>query len=92
MQGRRGDWRLLRRWAVREHFVPGAYLRMYFPDCLQILHTTPLESLVVPFGVYELWPTFGPVTYLDVLKRISFPEQISKNTWPMVVILHIHDL
>ena len=32
---------MLRRWAVLEHFVSGAYLRMYFDDCLQILHTTP---------------------------------------------------
>ena len=41
-------------WAVREHFVSGVYLRMYLSDCLQILHTTPLEGLVVRFGVYEL--------------------------------------
>ena len=41
-------------WAVREHFVSGAYLRKYLSDCLQILHTTPLGGLVVPFGVYEL--------------------------------------
>ena len=33
---------MLRRWAVREHFVSGAYLRMYLSDCLQILLTTPL--------------------------------------------------
>ena len=25
-QGRRGEMMMLRRWAVREHFVPGAYL------------------------------------------------------------------
>ena len=36
----------------------GAYLWKYLSDCLQILHTTPLGGLVVPFGVYELWPTF----------------------------------
>ena len=45
---------MLRRWAVCEHFVSGAYLRKYLFDCLQILHTTPLEGLVVPLGVYEL--------------------------------------
>ena len=45
---------MLRRWAVREHLVSGTYHRMYLSDCLQILHTTPLGSLVVPFGVYEL--------------------------------------
>ena len=45
---------MLRRWAVREHFVSRAYLIMYLSDCLQILHTTPLGVLVVPFGVYEL--------------------------------------
>ena len=51
-----------RRWAVHEHFIYGAYLRMYISkvvhcttyDCLQILNTTPLGGLVVLFGVYEL--------------------------------------
>ena len=52
---------MLRRWAVCEHFVSRAYLRMYLSDCLQILHTTSLGGLVVPFGVYELRPTFGSV-------------------------------
>ena len=33
---------MLGRWAVREHFVSGAYLRMYLSDCLQILLTSPL--------------------------------------------------
>ena len=51
----------LRRWAVREHFVYGAYLRMYLSDWLKIVHTAPLGGLVVPFGVYELRPTFGSV-------------------------------
>ena len=50
---------MLRRWAVRKQFVSGAYPRKYLSDCLQILHTTPLGGLVVPFGVYELRPTFG---------------------------------
>ena len=50
---------MLRRLAVREQFVSGAYLWKYLSDCLQILHTTPLGGLVVPFGVYGLWPTFG---------------------------------
>ena len=45
---------MLGRWAVCKHFVSGAYLRMYLSDCLQILHTTPLGGLVVPFGFYEL--------------------------------------
>ena len=36
---------MLRRWAVR---------KQYLSDCLQILHTTPLGGLVVPFGVFEL--------------------------------------
>ena len=52
MQGRRGendDVTALGRWAVREHFVSGAYLRKYLSDCLQILHTIPLGGLVVPF-------------------------------------------
>ena len=29
------------------------------------------------------------MTYLDVLTRTSFPEQISKSTRPMTVILHM---
>ena len=41
---------MLRRWAVREHLVSGAYLRMYLSDCLQILHTTPQGGLVVLLG------------------------------------------
>ena len=65
MQGRRGEnddvtaLGPLGRWAVREHFVSGAYLWKYLSDCLQILHTTPLGGLVVPFGVYKLYPIFG---------------------------------
>ena len=39
MQGRRGEKMMLRRWAVCEHFVSGAYLLKYLSDCLQILHT-----------------------------------------------------
>ena len=31
---------MLRRWAVREHLVFGAYLRKYLSNCLQILHTS----------------------------------------------------
>ena len=38
-----------RRWAVREHFVSGAYLWKYL--------TTALGGLVVPFGS-ELWPIY----------------------------------
>ena len=58
MQGRRGendDVTVFGRWAVREHFVSGAYLWKYLSDCLlHILHTTTLGGLVVPFGVYKL--------------------------------------
>ena len=50
---------MLQRWAVRKQFVSGAYLWKYLSDCFQILHTTALVGLVVPFGVFELWPTFG---------------------------------
>ena len=45
---------MLRRWAVLKQFVAGAYLRKYLSDCLQILHTTPLGGLVLPFKVFEL--------------------------------------
>ena len=59
MQGRRGEnddvtalW-ALGRWAV------GPSVNISFPEHIsestcQILHTTPLGGLVVPFGVYEL--------------------------------------
>ena len=52
MQGWGGDNDVtaLGRWAIREHFVSRAYLRIYLSDCLQILHTTPPGSLVVAFG------------------------------------------
>ena len=39
---------MVRRWAVREHFIFGAYFLKFLSDCLQILHTTPLGGLVVP--------------------------------------------
>ena len=52
-QGRRGEM-MLQCWVVREHFVFEAYLGKYLSDCLQILHTTLLGVLVVPFGIYEL--------------------------------------
>ena len=45
---------MLRCWAVRKQFVSEAYLEKYLSNCLQILHTTPLWGLVVPFVVYEL--------------------------------------
>ena len=45
---------MLRRWADRKQFVSGAYLWKHLSDCLQILHTTPLGGLAVPFGVFEL--------------------------------------
>ena len=45
---------MLRRWAVRKQFVSGAYLCKFLSDCPQILHTTPLGGVVVPFGVFEL--------------------------------------
>ena len=50
---------MLRRWAVRKQFVSGAYLYKYLSDCLQISPTTPLGGLVVPFGVFELFPSSG---------------------------------
>ena len=88
---------MLRRWAVREHFIYGAYLRMYLPDCLQILHTTPTHntsrgSSCAFWGkgiLTYFW--FSTMTYLDVLKHTSFPEQISKTTGPITVISHVHE-
>ena len=43
---------LLRRWAVREHFVSGAYLRMYLLFSI-FTHNTS-RGLVASFGVYKL--------------------------------------
>ena len=58
--------------AIHEHFVSGAYLRIYLSDCIQILHTTLLGGPVVHFGVYELWPTFGSVgPYNDLFRRFD---------------------
>ena len=73
MQGRRGendDVTALGRWAVREHFVSEAYLLKYLSDCLQILHTTPLGGLVVPFGVYELFDLLLVQNY-DLFRRFD---------------------
>ena len=81
------DWMMLRPWAIREHFVSGAYLRIYLSDCLQIVHTTLLGGTVVPFGVYEFWPTFGSVgpyymTYLDLWHTLRFQSRSRlKNYW-----------
>ena len=47
----RWDVGMLGRWTVCEHFLSAAYPRKYLSDCLQILQTTPLGGLVVPFGV-----------------------------------------
>ena len=87
---------MLRPRAIHEHFVSRAYFRIYLSDCLQILHTTLLHVLVgpvVPFGVYELCPIFGSVgPYNDLFRRFDthfFPEQISKTTGPITVILAI---
>ena len=56
--------------AIREHFVSGAYFRIYLSDCLQTLHTTLLGGPVVPFGVCELCPSFGSVgPYYDLFRR-----------------------
>ena len=38
---------MLRRWAVRENIVSGAYLRMYLSDCLQIRPTFGSELLLI---------------------------------------------
>ena len=41
-----------------QRLAVGLSVNISFPEhiseCLQILHTTPLGGLVVPFGVYEL--------------------------------------
>ena len=56
LRGKMDDVMALGRWAVREHFFSRSYLWKYLSECSQILHT---GGLVVPFGVYKLWPTFG---------------------------------
>ena len=55
---------------------------MYLSECLQILHTTPLGSLVVPFGVYELRPTFGSVMGRDprvVVSTAAFHARVRSS-------------
>ena len=42
---------MLPRWVIREHFVSGAYLRIYFSDCHLYI---ALGGPVVTFRVYEL--------------------------------------
>ena len=59
----------LDRWAIHEHFIPGAYLRMYLFACLQILHTTSLSGLVVPFGVMNF--NLLMVQYYDLFRRFD---------------------
>ena len=47
-------------------------------------HSTPKGSSCAIWGIWTLtyfW--FRTMTYLDVLTRTSFPEQISKSTGPM---------
>ena len=61
---------MLRRWAVREHFVSRAYLRMYLSDCLQILHTTPLAAFEIrPFRLSETTKICGGQSI--VIMRLS---------------------
>ena len=63
---------MLRPRAIHEHFVSEAYLRIYLSNCLQILRTTLLGGPVVPFGVYELRPTFSSVgPYNDLFRRFD---------------------
>ena len=75
---------MLRPRAIYEYFVSGAYLRIYLSDCLQILHTTLLGG-PVPFGVYELCPTFGSVgPYNGLFRRFDthFVSRASlENYW-----------
>ena len=49
---------MLRRWAVREHFVTGAYLWVLVRLSSNFTHNTSRGSSCA-FGLYELWPTFG---------------------------------
>ena len=76
---------VLRPRAIHEHFVSGAYLRIYLSDCLQILHTTLPGGAVVPFGLYELCPTFGSVGPYNYLFRRFDTHFISRadlgNYW-----------
>ena len=73
---------MLRRWAVRKQFrFRSISLKVLVRLTSNFTHNTPLTYF---------W--FRTMTYLDVLTRTSFPEQISKSTGPMTVILHIHVL
>ena len=83
---------MLRRWAIREQFVSGAY-QVLLRLSSNFTHNTSRGSSCAFWGIYTLtyfW--FRTMTYLDVLTHTSFPEQDSKSTGPITVILHIHVL
>ena len=78
---------MLRRWAVREHFVSGAY-----PTCPIVFNFTHNSSRGSSCAFWYMNLThfwFRTMTYLDVLTHTSFPEQISKSTGPITVILNM---
>ena len=81
---------MLWRWVIREHFVSGAYLKMYLSDCLQILHTTQQLCLL---GHMNFDPLL--VQYYDLFRRFD-THLVSgadlETTGPIRVILHIHAL
>ena len=76
---------MLRRWAV------GPSVNISFLE--HISESTCPGSSCAFWGICTLtyfW--FRTMNYLDVLTHTSFPEQISKNTGSITVILHIHVL
>ena len=74
---------MLRRWAVREQFVSGAYLWKHRLSS-NFTHNTSRGASCAFWGIGTLtyfW--FRTMTYLDVLTHTLFPEQISKSTEQM---------
>ena len=81
---------------LREPYVnilfPEHISRSTCPIVFEILQTSPQRGLAF-WGISTLtyfW--FSTMTYLDVLTHTLFPEQISRTTGPITVILHIHDI
>ena len=85
---------MLQCWAVLKHFVFRAYLlKVLVRESSNFTHNTSRWSSCAFWVILTLtyfW--FRTMTYLDVLTHTSFPEQISKSTESITVILHIHVL
>ena len=79
-----------RPWTIRFRSIS---LKVLVRLSSNITHNTPRGSSCAYWGIWTLtyfW--FRTMTYLDVLTRTSFPEQISKSTGPIIIIIIIKTL